>query len=192
VTKGKGFGVVLRNLRERGGYSRRELAEAAGLSEGAVRDYELGKRSPAFAAVCRLCVALGTKPNTFAATADTSGAFHLQPKPRRVPYSLLTFGRYKGRRINEVPTDFLYWLKTEKPRLLKLGQLEEIEKLWRERALLRDHPPLEEDEVREREHQAHRATRTAAQTDPVLARALAEKANPPPPKIPDPEFFGGK
>ena len=42
----KEFGLVLRNYRERGRHSRRVLAEAVGLSEGAIRDYELGKRSP--------------------------------------------------------------------------------------------------------------------------------------------------
>lgn len=49
------FGSLLRNIRREGRWSRRELAEASGVSEGAIRDYEQGKRhDPRLETVCRL------------------------------------------------------------------------------------------------------------------------------------------
>jgi transcriptional regulator with XRE-family HTH domain len=117
----RSFGNVMRTYRERGGYSRRELAEASGLAEGTVRDYELGKRSPSFEAVCRLALALGVKVQVFVGVMDLTGAFRLPSRPPR--FSILTFGRYKGQRLNEVPADDLEWLIRDRPRLLQTGQV---------------------------------------------------------------------
>jgi len=140
----KSLSVALRNLRERGGWSRREVAEAAGLSEGAVRDYELGKRSPGFDALCRLAVALGEKVQFFASLADTSGAFKLPSKPKHVSCSVLGFGKWKGRRMNEVPNDYLSFLLREKPRLLKTGQLDEAFRVLQMRVATRELMTAEE------------------------------------------------
>ncbi len=185
------FGLLVRTHRERDGYSRRELAEAAGLSEGAVRDYELGKRSPTFEAVCRLAVALGVKPNAFAAGADVSGAFRLQPKPSRVPYSIITFGKHKGQRLNELPGDYLRWLLQERPRLLQPGQIEEAERALAERQ--RNLRAVEPDEARRQKTDDRFAeaknTRRAAELDPILARAMEERRQRPQPMILDPDIF---
>ena len=54
-----GYGEWLRRVRDRGGWSRRELAAAAGISEGAVRDYELGRSHPSLEAALRIAVAFG-------------------------------------------------------------------------------------------------------------------------------------
>jgi transcriptional regulator with XRE-family HTH domain len=202
-----GFGTVLRSLRERGGHSRRELGEASGLAEGTIRDYELGKRSPSFEAVCRLTVALGAKLTVFAPTADTTGAYRLPERSQRVPYSLILFGRHKGQRLNELPGDYLEWLLQERPRQLQPGQLEEASRVLEERGRGRSEAdqreqrrPRNKGERMQRaaaaqataddeHHRQEVRDRAAAADDPVLARALAERLSRPAPAVPDPEFF---
>jgi uncharacterized protein (TIGR02996 family) len=80
---GSSFGAILRRKREEGGWARRDLAGAAGLGEATVRDYEQGKRSPSFEAVCRLAAAIGCPIADFAAGVNTQDV-HLMPRsPRR-------------------------------------------------------------------------------------------------------------
>jgi transcriptional regulator with XRE-family HTH domain len=75
-----GLGVFLKTIRRKGRYSRRELAEASDLSPATIRDYEAGKRSPGFEAICRLSIALQVPVRAFAQYIDTSKAFRLQKK----------------------------------------------------------------------------------------------------------------
>lgn len=56
------FGQKLRDLRQRAGMTQKELAHAAGLSESALRSYELGDRSPKAGIYERLAKALGVRP----------------------------------------------------------------------------------------------------------------------------------
>lgn len=63
-----------------------------------------------------------------------AGAFRLPPRLQRVPYSRIMFGRYKGRRMDELPGDYLEWLLKEQPKKLRPGQLEEAAKIVNERA----------------------------------------------------------
>jgi len=59
------FAGRLRELRESKGMSREELAEAAGLSVGGVRDLEQGHRHPTWSTAIALCEALGVTPDAF-------------------------------------------------------------------------------------------------------------------------------
>jgi transcriptional regulator with XRE-family HTH domain len=59
------FAGRLRELREAKGLSREQLAEAAGMKVGGVRDLEQGVRSPAWKTVLALCQALGVSCEEF-------------------------------------------------------------------------------------------------------------------------------
>jgi transcriptional regulator with XRE-family HTH domain len=181
------FGFLLRNLREQGGWSRREVAEAAGVSEGAVRDYELGKRAPSYEAVVRLSKAIGAKAGYFAHAVDTTGVFRLQQRPKRVPYSRIMFGKYKGRRMDELPGDYLRWIIDEKPGLLRPGQLDEAKRVLEERRLSRTVLTWEEARAAELEEEARQEKE--AKLDP-LVRAKREEAADRGDAVFDPEFFG--
>ena len=102
-----GLGVFLKTIRRKGRYSRRELAEASDLSPATIRDYEAGKRSPGFEAICRLSIALQVPLRAFAQYIDTSKAFRLQKKR-----------------------------PDEKPRLAKIGQIEEAQRVLNNRKLI--------------------------------------------------------
>jgi len=68
----------LRDKRTKGGWTRRDVAHAAGISEGAIRDYERGARMPSLEAALRICVALGLASIQIAALRDlTDGASEL-------------------------------------------------------------------------------------------------------------------
>jgi transcriptional regulator with XRE-family HTH domain len=174
-----GLGVFLKTIRRKGRYSRRELAEAADLSATTIRDYEDGKRSPGFEAICRLSVALQVPLKAFANYIDTSRAFRLQKK--QPDWSVLTFGKYKGHRMDEVPADYLHWLIKEKPRLAKIGQIEEAQRVLNNRKLIDQmdwRSPEERMVDREDERdRINRQTRKAAESDPVLAARLAESSS---------------
>jgi uncharacterized protein (DUF3820 family) len=49
----------------------------------------------------------------------------------RTRYSRLTFGMYRGKRLNEVPADYLAWLWRERPQLLTRSQVAEVDRLLR-------------------------------------------------------------
>jgi putative transcriptional regulator len=67
------FADKLRELRTAAGLSEAKLAEAAGVSFGAVHNYGLGIRQPTFAAVVKLARALGVTCETFADCEDIAG-----------------------------------------------------------------------------------------------------------------------
>lgn len=67
------FGNKLRNLRQRAGMTQKELAEAAYLSESALRSYELGVRAPKRDSYGRLAKALGVQPELLTAPQNVSG-----------------------------------------------------------------------------------------------------------------------
>jgi transcriptional regulator with XRE-family HTH domain len=64
------FADRLRGLREAAGLTQAALADAAGLSLGAVRNYEQGIREPYWAAVFKLADALGVSCEAFRDCVD--------------------------------------------------------------------------------------------------------------------------
>jgi uncharacterized protein (DUF3820 family) len=108
---------------------------------------------------------------------NTAGAFRLEPRQIRLS-SRLQFGKHKGKRLDELPGDYLEWLLRTEPRFLQPGQLDEASKILTERR-----------KERFREEAADNGhAQQAAQTDPVLQRALDEKRFRPGPTILGPEF----
>jgi transcriptional regulator with XRE-family HTH domain len=82
------FAQRLRQLREAAGLSEAKLAQASGVSFGAVHNYGLGLRMPTFAAVVRLARALETTCEAFAdcedlMEADGRGKPAAKPTPKR-------------------------------------------------------------------------------------------------------------
>lgn len=67
------FGSKLKALRQRAGMTQKELAEAAYLSESALRSYELGARTPKRDAYSRLAKALGIAPEYLTAPRINNG-----------------------------------------------------------------------------------------------------------------------
>ncbi len=122
---GKTLGQVLRELRCQGGFTRLELAEAAGMSENAVRDYEQGRRMPTLESAVRLAFALGVSLNRLGDTVDREGAYRL-PKGQA---GRITFGRYKGQLLCRLPREYLEWLRRERPRPLRPEQFSEVVRL---------------------------------------------------------------
>ena len=59
------MGELIRRLRERRGMTQRELAQAAGIGESALRSYELGVRYPKERYLAPLAQALGVRPEVF-------------------------------------------------------------------------------------------------------------------------------
>jgi len=177
------FGGWLRAARLAHGCTRGELAQAAGIALGTVRDYEQDRRAPSLANAGRLAKALGLDLHGLQECIDLDG---VQPVPRADSrYSRLTFGRHRGKRLNEVPAGYLQWLFDQQATGLKRGQLAEIERL-----LIRHGPRRRniEDQT-EHHHEFSPAKASAPVTDPVLARARRDKAARQI-KTPDPEFFG--
>ena len=58
----KFFAVRLRLARTAARVSQRELAERAGISLGALRDYEQGRYEPIYSRIAALAAALGVSP----------------------------------------------------------------------------------------------------------------------------------
>ena len=61
----KQVGARIRTLRERKGLTQRELADRAGLTEAAMRSYELGYRMPSESQIGLMSKALGVSPEVF-------------------------------------------------------------------------------------------------------------------------------
>jgi transcriptional regulator with XRE-family HTH domain len=59
------FAGRLRELREAKGSTQQQLADAAGLKLGGIRDLEQGRRSPTWETVVALCKALGVTADAF-------------------------------------------------------------------------------------------------------------------------------
>jgi transcriptional regulator with XRE-family HTH domain len=76
------FAVVLRKLRETSGLSQRQLAQRAGLSVGAVRQYEHDRREPSYTALCRLAGGLGVSLSAFDPPPDLVLPVKEDQKPR--------------------------------------------------------------------------------------------------------------
>jgi transcriptional regulator with XRE-family HTH domain len=78
------FGGRLRELREQKAWTRKQLAEASGLSSSGLRDLELGLRKPAWETVLALSKALGVD-----CTAFTQEPAEREPagpgRPRKAP-----------------------------------------------------------------------------------------------------------
>ncbi|MHB1422112.1 MAG: helix-turn-helix transcriptional regulator [Gemmataceae bacterium] len=74
----------MRALRMVGRYTRSELAASSGVSEGGIRDYERGRRSPSLDAAARLAHALGKSPNDWNGCLDLSGCQRLPAREPRV------------------------------------------------------------------------------------------------------------
>lgn len=55
----RSFGRKLSAAREGAKMSRRELADATGITEGMIAHYECGRRLPGVFALCRICKVLG-------------------------------------------------------------------------------------------------------------------------------------
>ncbi|UDM18827.1 helix-turn-helix domain-containing protein [Vogesella sp. XCS3] len=66
-THNRAFGIVLRDLRRRKGYSQEELGFEADLARNYVSLMELGQRSPTLDTIVCLCNALGISLPAFAA-----------------------------------------------------------------------------------------------------------------------------
>ena len=60
------FAQLLQSQRERAGLTQAGLAGASGLSLGAIRDYEQGKREPSLRSAVMLAKALGVSVEAFA------------------------------------------------------------------------------------------------------------------------------
>ena len=61
----RNIGERIRELRRRRGMTQRELAEASGIGESALRSYELGVRCPRSEYLVLLASALGVRPEVF-------------------------------------------------------------------------------------------------------------------------------
>jgi transcriptional regulator with XRE-family HTH domain len=59
------FAGRLRELREQAGLTQQQLADAAGLSLGGIRDLEQGRRRPSWETALVLCTALGVQVAAF-------------------------------------------------------------------------------------------------------------------------------
>lgn len=62
------LGLRIKDLRKRRGMTQRELADAAGMSESALRSYELGDRNPKPIHLKMIAKALQVRPEVFADT----------------------------------------------------------------------------------------------------------------------------
>ncbi len=81
------FADKLRELRTAAGLSEAKLAEASGVSFGAVHNYGLGIRQPTFAAVVKLARALGVTCEAFAGCEDVAGEVEGGARPRKAAAS---------------------------------------------------------------------------------------------------------
>jgi transcriptional regulator with XRE-family HTH domain len=77
------FGERLRELRQAAGLSQPQLADAAGVPVGSIRNYEQGQREPYWFVVFKLAKALGVSCEAFAACVPVEGVKPPPPAPRR-------------------------------------------------------------------------------------------------------------
>jgi transcriptional regulator with XRE-family HTH domain len=89
------FGEKLRELRDKAGLSEAKLAKASGVSFGAIHNYGLGFRKPAFSAVVKIAKALGVTCEAFAECEDVASD-EPAAKPK-VPAPKKPRGRGKGK-----------------------------------------------------------------------------------------------
>jgi transcriptional regulator with XRE-family HTH domain len=76
------LGALLVQLRKPQGWTREQVAKAAGVPLGTLRDYEQGRRMPSLENAARLAVALGVPLGKLAAATDTANAVALNtPRP---------------------------------------------------------------------------------------------------------------
>lgn len=168
---GETFAARLRALRAKGGYSRNRLAKAAGVSAGAIRDYEQGKRSPSLEAAARLAYALSAPLTVWRECVDLSGATRLSAQEHRP--GALDFGKYAGLLLSEVPFDYLDFLARERVARLTPAQAAEV------RLLLAERTRQDREAIRSAEVRAGRAEAEAelleAQTRLAEAQERAQR-----------------
>jgi transcriptional regulator with XRE-family HTH domain len=79
------FADKLKQLREKAGQSREQLAQTSGLARGTVRDYEQGKRKPTLESAVQLARALGVGVEVLADCTDNGAAAGGKAKSARKP-----------------------------------------------------------------------------------------------------------
>lgn len=72
------LGQRIRELRVAAGLSQKALAEAAGVPQSQVSQWEMGNSTPLATSVPELCAALGVKPDDLFKSAESE-----PPKPKR-------------------------------------------------------------------------------------------------------------
>ncbi len=77
------FKDKLREARQQQGMTQEQLAQRAGTSLGNVRNYEQGLRLPSWAAVVRLCRALGVSCEVFSDCIPAEEAPAGKPAPKK-------------------------------------------------------------------------------------------------------------
>lgn len=163
------FGERLRSLRVAGRYSRRELAEASGVGEGAIRDYEKSKRSPSLEAAARLAYALHKPLTVWGDCFDLADAYRLPSRDPRA--GALDFGSHKGKLLSEVPYSYLEWLVREQ--VTRLTPQQSIEA----RRLLMDRRREEEEAARFAESHSRRAQAEAEKLEAEERLAKAKETD---------------
>jgi transcriptional regulator with XRE-family HTH domain len=75
------FGNRLRQLREKAGWTQKQLADASGISQGSIANLEQDRRAPTWETVQALAGALGVDCNAF----NVTGATTAKPRGRGRP-----------------------------------------------------------------------------------------------------------
>jgi putative transcriptional regulator len=78
-----GFGEMLQREREKAGMSQPELAKAAGVPVGTLRNWEQGRRYPRPEAIARLAKALGLEADDLVTAVARAWYWAAMNKPRR-------------------------------------------------------------------------------------------------------------
>lgn len=78
-------GKLLKELREAKGWSQKQLAEVASISQQAIAHWEIGEREPSASNLFALCRALGVSCEKFATAAEGEIPEPTPSKPRGRP-----------------------------------------------------------------------------------------------------------
>jgi transcriptional regulator with XRE-family HTH domain len=77
------FGERLRELRESAGLTQQQLADAAGVPIGSIRNYEQGQREPYWDVVYRLAPVLGVGCDAFQQCVQPLPVAEVKPEPTK-------------------------------------------------------------------------------------------------------------
>jgi transcriptional regulator with XRE-family HTH domain len=91
------FGERLRELRESAGLTQQQLADAAGVPVGSIRNYEQGHREPYWNVVYRLVPALGVNCDAFQQCVQPLLASEPAPVPKKKGKSSKIRKRQEGK-----------------------------------------------------------------------------------------------